>query len=270
MTPLTDHGLRLAFVAASVCLGMPCLAADDDDLQKKLANPLADIVTVPLQLTTTGETGPLKRPQHALNVQPVYPMQFGSGMLIHRVIVPLLSVPAAVPGQERENGLGDITYEVFYSPPPKGDTVWGVGPVVQLRTATDDRLGTGKWSAGPAFVFVKQPGQWSWGALLTHLWSFAGSDDRRRVSQTQLQPLLSYRVDAQHTWGYMGTLTANWEESRSSERWTVPLGVSYTTLVRTAGHPPVSYLLGAGYNVVRPDGAGTWFLRLQVTFVLPK
>lgn len=260
----------LGAFAASMLAATPSSAADDEELQKKLANPIADLVSVPVQLTTTGDTGPLRRPQHTLNLQPVYPMGLGSGVLIHRLIVPLLSNPADAPGQDRQNGLGDITYEAFYSAAPDAATIWAVGPIVQMRTATDDRLGSGKWAAGPAVVFLRQPGQWSYGALVTQLWSFAGDDNRRSVNRMQLQPILSYRLNARHTVGYLGTITADWEESRSSQRWTVPLGLSWSALVKRGSGAPVNYVVGAGYNVVHPDNAGTWFLRLQMTFIFPK
>lgn len=33
---------------------------------------------------------------------------------------------------------------------------------------------------------------------------------------------------------------------------------------------PVNLIFGGGYNVIRPDTAGDWFLRFQVNFVFPK
>lgn len=246
-------------------------AVADDDLQTKLANPVADLVTLPIQLTTTLNSGPQDRPQHTLNIQPVYPVRLGgTWSLINRLIVPVLSNPAVAPGQDRKNGLGDIVYEGFFSPAAQGGLIWAVGPIVQMRTASDDRLGSGKWSAGPAALVLSQAGPWSLGALLTQLWSFAGADDRASVNQGQIQPIASYKLDAQHSIAYAGTITVNWQEDRSSQRWTVPLGVTYSTLTKPAGFVPVNYIAGAGYNVIRPDAAGTWFVRMQVNFILPK
>src|SRR6185503_7094412 len=104
-------------------------------LQKKLSNPLADLVSVPVQYTGTANVGPLDQPQHVLNIQPVYPTQLNAEwMLIHRAIVPLLSMPEFTPGQGREAGVGDIVYEAFFSPVPKpGGVTWGAGPILQLK-----------------------------------------------------------------------------------------------------------------------------------------
>jgi hypothetical protein len=260
--------LTTLFAACTCAFGQD----SDEELQKKLANPVADLISVPFQYTGNLNVGPLDKTQHLLNIQPVYPMKLNAEWsLIHRAIVPLMSMPAFTPGQERENGMGDVVYEGFFAPATKpGELIWGVGPIIQLKTATDDRLGSGKHAAGPAFVALDQSGQWSLGALVTQLWSFAGDDNRSDVSQFQLQPLASYRLSGRNTIGYLGTITANWKEDRSSQRWTVPLGLSYSILTKPAGMSPVNLIFGGGYNVIRPDEAANWFVRFQVNFVFPK
>jgi hypothetical protein len=243
----------------------------DEDLQKKLANPVSDLVSLPFQWTTNLHVGPLEKPQHTLNFQPVYPVKLGGGWsLINRAIVPFISSPATMPGQDRKGGLGDITYEGFFTPPPKeGGLILGVGPMLVLRTATDDRLGQGKWSLGPTFVALQQEGKWSLGGLVTQVWSISGDDQRKDVSAFSLQPIVSYRINPKYTVGYLGTLTADWKE-HNSNRWTVPLGVSVSILTKPKDSVPMNFSFGVGYNAVRPDYAATWFLRAQVTFILPK
>jgi len=49
---------------------------------------------------------------------------------------------------------------VFLSPARTGDWTWGIGPILQLPTATDEALGTGKWSAGPTLGLVYSAGPW--------------------------------------------------------------------------------------------------------------
>lgn len=268
---LSKHPLRVAMAAASFAFG-PAWAQDDSDLQKKLSNPIADIVTVPFQWTTNFNAGPFEKPQYTLNIQPVYPVRIGGGWsLINRAIVPLLSNPALLPGQDRQDGLGDITYEAFFAPTPaEGGWIWGFGPAMVMRTATNDRLGAGKWSLGPAAVGLKESGPWTVGALATQVWSFAGDDNQANVSAFTLQPIVSYRLDSKQSLGYVGIITADWEQKRSSQRWTVPLGVSYSLLVRPERFVPMNFVVGAGYNVIRPDNASDWFVRFQVNFVLPK
>lgn len=253
--------------------GARATEAEDIELQKKLSNPVADLISVPIQYNLNVGAGPYDKPQHTLNIQPVYPVKLGASgwSLINRVIVPLLSNPALAPGQDRENGLGDILYQPFFSPEPKpGGMIWGIGPALQLKTATDDRLGSGKWAAGPTAVALVQEGAWTLGALATQLWSFAGDDNRADVNQLQLQPIVSYRLSPKNTIGYAGIIVANWDLPLS-QRWTVPLGATYSILTRPSWiATPVNYVFGGGYNVVRPDNASPWFARLQVNFVFPK
>lgn len=268
---IAERPIRVAMAAASLA-ACGAWAQDDSDLQKKLSNPIADIVTLPFQWTTNYNAGPFEKPQYTLNIQPVYPIKIGGGWsLINRAIVPLLSNPAVLPGQDRKDGLGDITYEGFLAPSPgEGGWIWGVGPAMIMRTATDARLGAGKWSLGPAAVALKETGPWTVGALATQVWSFAGDDRQPNVNAFSLQPIVSYRLDSTQSLGYVGIVTADWEQKRSSQRWTVPLGVSYSLLVRPEGFVPMNFVVGAGYNVIRPDNASDWFVRFQINFVLPK
>jgi hypothetical protein len=264
--------LRRIAVGGFICRAFvpgDALASDDSELQKKLANPVADIVTVPFQYTGTANVGPGKQWQHALNVQPVYPLKLNRDWtLINRAIVPFLSNPNPGSG-DRVGGIGDITYEGFLTPArPAGGWIWGAGAQVALRTATDDVLGQGKYAAGPALILLHQQEKLTVGALVSQIWSFAGDDRRAAVSNFQLQPAISYRLDSKNSLGYAGIITSNWHAD-SGQRWTVPLGLTWSRLSRV-GDTPVNYVLGGGYNVVRPDNAGTWFLRLQMNFVLPK
>lgn len=68
----------------------------------------------------------------------------------------------------------------------RGKLIWGLGGSITAPTATDDRLGSGKWSAGPTAVGLVQPDWGTYGMLARHLWSFAGEDDRRDVNQSLL------------------------------------------------------------------------------------
>ena len=75
-----------------------------------------------------------------------------------------------------ETGLGDIQYQGFLSPKDSGGIIWGAGPVVNVPSATDDFLGSEKWSAGAGVVVLTIQGPWVIGGLVNNIWSFAGSD----------------------------------------------------------------------------------------------
>jgi hypothetical protein len=71
-----------------------------------------------------------------------------------------------------------------------GDKViWAVGPSINLPIASNDQLGSGKWSAGITGVALHQPDWGTMGVLGRQLWWFAGDSDRKDVNQTLIEPL---------------------------------------------------------------------------------
>ena len=63
-----------------------------------------------------------------------------------------------------------------------------------LPTATDDALGSGKWSIGPSVVALVQPVEFTIGALVRRSWSFAGSSSRTDVNTMTLQYFMNYTL----------------------------------------------------------------------------
>jgi hypothetical protein len=154
---------------------------------------------------------------------------------------------------------------LFLSPANQTTFVWGVGPVLLLPTATNERLGFGKWGAGPTFVVLVQARGWTAGLLFNHIWSFASADeDRRSVSNTFMQPFLSY------TWKFGFTVTAQTETTYDWEakQWNIPLALGVSQVVKF-GPLPVSIGLFGRYWVDGNDAAPNWAIRVPITFVLP-
>ena len=143
---------------------------------------------------------------------------------------------------------------------------WGVGPVLLLSTATEDLLGAKKWGAGPAALALTMRGQWTVGALGSHIWSYAGESSRSDISNTFLQPFAADTWPSAWSASVQSESTYNWK----TEKWSVPVNVAVSKLVRW-GKLPVSLHAGVGYWVESPDTGPEGFrFRLQATFVLPK
>ena len=113
---------------------------------------------------------------------------------------------------------------------------------LMLPTATDDLLGTEKWSAGPAMIALTMRGPWTIGMLANHNWSHAGNSDRQDVDATFLQPFLAYTTPSAYTIAFQIESTYDWQ----AEKWSVPITGSLAKLVRL-GKLPVSLQVGAGY-----------------------
>src|SRR5262249_48396038 len=146
--------------------------------------------------------------------------------------------------------------------------VWGIGPDFQAPTATQDVLGTGKWSAGPALGLIYMNGPWVNGILANHLWSFAGDRDRDDVSQSTIEPVISYNFKSGWYLAFDSTMTADWNAS-ASQRWTIPVGMDAGKAFQI-GKQSLSVQFGTYYNVERAEGAARWLVRLQLSLIFPK
>lgn len=139
-----------------------------------------------------------------------------------------------------------------------------------MDTASDDRLGQGAWSVGPSAVFLKMPGDWVVGGLISQVWSVSEDAGRSDVSQMLIQPFINYNFP-KHPGRYLTfspVITANWEAS-SSNTWTVPLGLGIGQIMKF-GKQPVNIQLAGFYNVIRPDNASNWQIRAQLQLLFPK
>lgn len=237
----------------------------DVDLAKKLSNPVANLISVPIQFNYNEGYGPKDAGQVLVNIQPVIPFSISEKWnLITRTILPVVWQGSPAEGVDSEFGLGDTTQSFFFSP-KEGSVIWGVGPAVLWPTATSDELGTRQWGLGPTAVVLKQTDGWTFGALANHIWSFAGENDHEDVNQTFLQPFISY------TWHTATSLTLNTESTYdwTAEEWTVPINLMVAQLVRL-GKQPVQFQLGGRYYAESPDDGPEWGLRFAIVFLFPK
>lgn len=264
----------ISVLAASALLMPVAVSAQDEqaaELAKKLANPIASLISVPMQYNHD-EYGDANdgAEVNRLNVQPVIPFSLNDDWnLISRTIVPLVDQNDFPAAARNESGLGDITASLFFSPkaPTAGGWVWGAGPVLYLPTATEDVLGAEKWGIGPTAVALKQVGPWTVGLLANHIWSVAGKDERDDINATFLQPFLSYTTVRTHTTiGMNMESTYDWE----NDQWSVPLILQVGQLFKI-GPQIMQFTVGAKYWADAPDnGPDDWGYRLQLTLLFPR
>jgi len=267
--PTRTRTALAAMLVATLCLGPAALADETADLAKQAQNPIANLISLPLQNNTNFNLGPHDRTQNVLNIQPVAPFGIKNDWtVITRTIAPLIWQPDITQSSGETFGLGDINSTAFFSPPAKGKTMWGVGPIVSFPTATDDVLGTEKWSIGPSVVVVSTPGKWVLGALVNNIWSVAGPSDEPDVNKFLFQYFVNYNFSKGWYLTSAPIITADWNVD-SDNRWIVPFGIGFGKLTRI-GSQPINLSLQGYYNVESPEYGPDWTLRVQMQFLFPK
>jgi hypothetical protein len=249
-------------------------ASDQEaDVAKKLQNPVANLVSVPIRLDWDTGIGTTDAKQATYLVQPVIPISLNQDWnVISRTIVPaFVNLQAPVPGVGDSggdfDGMGDILQSFFFSPKAPTDSgwIWGAGPAISIPTASNNVFGSGKLSIGPTAVILRQENGWTYGLLANYLRSVAGDGSRGDVSSTFWQPFISYTTSTYTAFGLNTESTYNFE----TRQWTVPFNATVSQLLKIHGQL-ISVLVGYRYYATNPTGGANHGFRLQVTLLFPK
>jgi hypothetical protein len=243
-------------------------ASSADELAKELANPVAALISVPIEFTRdtragANETGSIS----TLILKPVIPISLSSDWnLISRTIVPVIQVNDVVPGTTT-SGLGDVTQSFFFSPksPTAGGMIWGLGPVISIPVGRD-QFSTNQWGLGPTGVMLVQSGPWTYGLLANQIWGVSGSHEGKPYQNSLFaQPFLSRTFGGGRTLGTNLEMNYDWTQ----QQWSIPMNLTASQVTKIGGQM-VSFGATARYYVARPDGAPQWGLRFTVTLLFPK
>ena len=270
----------LALTSSTICLGeedkhSDAQASDEStsegELAKKTQNPVADLISVPIQNNFNFNAGPYNQTQTVINIQPVIPIHLSENFnLITRTILPVVDQPDPV-SNTSQFGLGNLNTTLFLSPAKSKAVTWGVGPIFGFPTKTNDLLGSNTFSVGPSAVVVAMPKHWVIGAIANQQWSIGNAPPNQRVNAMLIQPFINYNLPDGWYLTSAPIITANWEAfgNNSSDRWVIPIGGGFGKIVKTGG-PPLNMNLQGYYNVVNPTQGSDWQLRFTVALLFPK
>lgn len=261
---------QLIFAVALCFTGLQFTYAQDEaaELAKKLANPIASLISVPFQNNLDQGIGAYDGSRYTLNLQPVIPMAITPKInLISRIIVPIISQYNITGLGNHESGISDIVASAFFSPTnSKNGVTWGAGPVFLFPSGSNEYLTGKKFGVGPTLVALKQSGGWTIGALLNQIWSVSGSSSRDDISQMFVNPFMTYNWKSGA--GITGNLewTQNWQSNKANV-WFSPMFSGVTSF----GKQKVSLAVGPKFNLAAPEEMKAKFgLRGSLVLLFPK
>ncbi len=195
-------------------------------------------------------------------------------------IPPTITPPSGKPApvnlfDGRTTGFGDMYYVGLFTPAEGikldngANILWGAGFDLGFPTASEDILGTDKWTAGPSALGVYLGPKFKTGALLQHYWDYAGDDDRADVNMTNLQYLYYWSLDETTSIGAAPNIIIDWEQD-SDNAFTVPVGIGINKTVQV-GKVPIRFGFEVFYSLIQPDDipATEWNLRFYAIPAVP-
>jgi hypothetical protein len=265
--PGLPGALRRALAWAALLAACTAHAQQGEDSVEKvaaqLANPLAPVTTLAAQVRAESGNGPQDSTHYTVRLQPsLFKPLPGNAAFLLRTILPFRAIE--FPG--RVDGVGDLTLVPYYVPDITRKVFLGYGASLGMPTASNDLLGSGKWSAGPAVIFAVTGQPFTWGALAQHVWSVAGDADRAGLSVTTVQPFATYLLGGGWSLNLTTETSYNWR-AQGGGSWTVPVSTGASKVVELGGR-----YVNVGAALVsypkKPDFAPDWELRVAVTYVV--
>ncbi|MFH6998014.1 hypothetical protein ACHRVZ_08775 [Flavobacterium sp. FlaQc-57] len=243
----------------------PKSGSSAQELADKLANPVASLISVPLQNNLVYGVGPFNGSKYTINVQPVIPFKLSENLnLITRYILPVVDQRDITGENTHQFGLSDATVTAFLAPKTKG-LILGFGPAFLVPTATDKFLGTEKFGVGPSALVMHQGKGLSIGFIANQIWSVAGNKDRADFNQFYTQIFLTHSYKSGASLGITSEITQNWQGNTTLVTLSPNIGA-----VTKLGDQVVQFAIMPLIPIVGPsESKPDWGLRAVLAFVFP-
>lgn len=157
------------------------------------------------------------------------PLKFGDSLWIMRASLPFNTSPLAST-LEHETGFGDFNIFAAYLLDMGPGVSFGVGPQLNVPTASQAALGSEKWSPGLVnTLFNATSKKVQYGYLVSWSQSVAGKDERADVNTGSFQPFAFYQLGNGWHLRSSGVMSFNLENGDYS----VPIGLGIGKVFRS-------------------------------------
>ncbi len=237
-----------------------------EEVAKKLANPVANMVSVPFQYNyfqNMGSNG--QGSANQLIFQPVIPFDLkgGDNFIVRPVTTTVWE--NNINGYSAY-GLNNITLETYYTPNTGTSTIYGFGPIVVTPSGSSGHFGSQQTGGGITGVLLDRTGQFTYGGIVYQTWSMGGNGASGTQNNLYWQPFLAYVTHSAWTFTINTQSTYNYDRHKSINPYNFTVGKLYIH-----GEIPVNYTFGVSYMGTKsPEGPSGFGGRAQITFAFPK
>lgn len=241
-----------------------------EEAAKELANPNTPLASLNFKNQFRWFDGDLPnadgQSSYTMLFQPSLPFPLDNGGLVFfRPAIPLVAnqpVPGGS-GFNEESGIGDIVFDLAYAPKRDDGLLVAYGVVSSLPTATNDALGSDRFTLGPEILYGKLTKEYVLGVFPNHQWSIAGSGNKD-ISLTTIQVFASILPGGGWNYGSGPIINYDWK----SEQWTVPLNFNFGKTI-IWNKKPWKLSMEINYYVERADAfAPEWMIGFNITPVV--
>jgi hypothetical protein len=252
--------------AILVCAAQYTSASEEGPSAAQANNPLANMTALNFQNYYIGELTESDDSANQFWLRYAKPFSIGESNWLLRASLPVFSYPVG-PSGDMETGISDLNLFAAYLIDTGNPAVsFGVGPQLTAPTATDDDLGSEKWSAGLVNVlFNANSRRFQYGYLLSWQASFAGADDRSDVNVAAFQPFGFYQLGG----GTYLRAAPIWTYNLENDDYSMPLGIGIGQVVKR-GKTVYNFFVEPQFSVAdRGPGQPEWqiFFALNMQFL---
>jgi hypothetical protein len=241
-----------------------------EEIAQELANPNTPLATLNFKLQFRQFKGDLADADNqdgtTLLFQPSLPFPLDNGdLLLFRPAIPFISSQPVFNGTdfESESGIGDIVFDLAYAPKNDSGLLIAYGLVASLPTATEDVLGSDRYTLGPEYLIGKITPKYVIGAFPSHRWDIGGSGDQS-ISLTSVQLFGTMIPGGGWNYGTNPIITYDWE----SEQATIPVNFNFGRTV-IWGSSPWKLSMEFNYYIEQADEFGPdWMVGFNVSPVV--